>query len=99
MAPGCCRHDRSHWCRYLVLRPPWPTRNQRRNRRRLYVADDDLVHVVRSGNSRKAKLRRLLPAMPASSSGPASTEFAEDTVNGRNKMTLQAAAALSGDVG
>lgn len=63
-----------------------------------YADDDDLVHVVRSGNSRKAKLRKQLPATPASSAGPASVQFAEDTDNGSNKITLQAPSSIAADV-
>lgn len=38
-----------------------------------------------------------VPFTPASSSGPASMEFAEDIDNGSNKVTLQAPAALTAD--
>lgn len=58
----------------------------------------DLVHVVRSGNSRKVALEAQLPATRASSSGPASLQFHEDTDSGINKVTLQAPSALAGDV-
>lgn len=39
-----------------------------------------------------------VPYTAASSSGPASLEFAEDTDNGTNKVTLSAAASLAADV-
>lgn len=62
------------------------------------VVAGDLAHVVRGGNSRKVTLKAQLPATPASSSGPASLEFAEDTDNGSNKVTLIASASLAADV-
>lgn len=62
------------------------------------AAAGDLVHVVRSGNSRKATIGAQLPTSPASSSGPASMEFAEDTDNGSHKVTLSAPASLAADV-
>ncbi len=62
----------------------------------------DLIHVVRSGNSRKVALNTgasiAIPFTPASSSAPASMEFAEDTDNGAHKVTLSAPSSLAADV-
>lgn len=42
-------------------------------------------------------LSTVFPFTPASASGPASLDFAEDTDNGANKVTVIAPASLSGD--
>lgn len=61
----------------------------------------DVVHVLRGPNSRKATLGsaagKNIPFAEASSSGPASLEFAEDTDNGSSKVTVAAPVALAAD--
>jgi hypothetical protein len=43
-------------------------------------------------------VQNTIPYIAASASGPASLDFAEDTDNGSNKVTLKAPASLAGDV-
>lgn len=66
------------------------------------IAAGDIVHIVRSGNSRKGTLGdaagKNIPFTAASTSGPASLEFAEDADNGSNKVTVQSPSTLATDV-